>query len=69
MEICKAFAQDYAKYAEYFEDGSEENKAYVKFAKGLTNRRRRESILSDARSIRPISLEKFDMNKTPAKLH
>ncbi|MCL1882226.1 MAG: phage/plasmid primase, P4 family [Defluviitaleaceae bacterium] len=64
MEICKDFAQDYAKYAEYFEDGSEENKAYIKFAKGLTNRRRRESILSDARSIRPISLEKFDMNKT-----
>jgi len=64
MEMCKAFAQDYAKYAEYFEDGSEENKAFIKYAKGLTNRRKREGILSDARSISPISLNKFDKSKT-----
>jgi len=64
MEMCKSFAQDYAKYAELFEDGTEENKAFIKYAKGLTNRRRRESILSDARSINPVSLNRFDKGKT-----
>ena len=64
MEICKAFTQDYAKYASSFEDGSEENKEFIKYAKGLTNRRRRESILSDARSISPVTLNRFDKGKT-----
>ncbi|MCL1883142.1 MAG: phage/plasmid primase, P4 family [Defluviitaleaceae bacterium] len=69
MEMCKGFAQDYAKYAKYFEDGSEENKEFIKYAKGLTNRRRRESILSDARSISPVSLNRFDKSKTLFNCH
>ena len=64
MEVCKNFAESYAKYSEYFEDGSEENKTYIKYAKGLTNRRRREAILSDARSTSPMSLSRFDKSKT-----
>jgi len=64
MELCKSFAQAYAKYAECFDDGSEESKKFVKYAQGLTNRRRREGILSDARSISPVSLNRFDKCKT-----
>ena len=64
MELCKSFAQAYAKYAECFDDGSEESKKFIKYAQGLTNRRRREGILSDARSISPVSLNRFDKSKT-----
>ena len=53
MEMCKAFAQAYAHYAKQFEDDAE-YRAYVKYAIGLTARKKREGILSDARSIRPI---------------
>jgi len=63
MEMCKDFAQNYARYAESFSDGSEESKAYVKYAKGLTGRKKREGILSDARSINPMSLSDFDKDE------
>ena len=63
MELCKAFATAYAKYAQNFEDGSKETDDYIKYAKGLTNRRRRESLLSDARSIKPISINRFDTSR------
>jgi putative DNA primase/helicase len=64
MELCKVFTQAYAKYAEAFDDGSEESKVFTKYATGLTGRKRRERILSDARSIQPMSLSDFDRNKT-----
>jgi putative DNA primase/helicase len=35
----------------------------MKFAKGFTGRKRREGLLSDARSIQPMSLAEFDRNK------
>ena len=63
MELCKGFAQGFAKYAEIVSDGSEESKAYMKYAAGFTGRKRREGILSDARSIQPMSLSEFDRNK------
>jgi putative DNA primase/helicase len=64
MECCKGFTQDYALYAEAFNDGSEDGKAYVKYAKGLTGRTKREGILADARSIQPMNLSEFDCNKS-----
>jgi len=62
-EKCKMFAGAYSKYAEIMDDGSDENKAYLKWAKGMTNRKRRESILSDAKSISPKDPSLFDRNK------
>jgi len=64
MEMCKAFAQDYAKYALYLDDGSDEAKDFTKYARGLTGRRRREALLSDSRSIKPMELKRFDTGKT-----
>jgi len=64
MEMCKEFAQSFAKYAESVNDDSDEGKAFLKYAAGFTNRKRREGILSDARSIQPMSLAEFDRNKT-----
>ena len=63
MECCKGFAQSYAVYAKSFEDGTPESKEFSKYAAGLTSRKRREGILSDARSIEPMSLMEFDKNK------
>ena len=62
-ELCKSFTQAYAEYALSLEDGSPESKAYIKYATGLTNRKRRESIMSDARSIQPLKLSAFDCDK------
>lgn len=63
MEMCKQFAQAFAKYAEIMDDGMEEGKAFMKYANGFTGRKRREGLLSDARSISPMSLNWFDRNK------
>jgi putative DNA primase/helicase len=63
MELCKTFTLAYAQYAKLFEDGSPENKAYIKYAAGLTGRKRREGILSDARSIQPMKLTAFDSDR------
>ena len=64
MELCKKFTQALAKYAENMDDGSEESKAFMKYTAGFTGRKRREGLLSDARSIKPMSLSEFDRNKT-----
>jgi putative DNA primase/helicase len=60
MELCKIFVQSYHNFMEKnrpFDDD------LLKFAKGLHGRKRRENILNDARSIRPMSLSEFDKDK------
>jgi ribosomal protein L37AE/L43A len=58
MEHCKAFADAYNKYiCSVCEDEKVQN-----FAAKLTNCRRRETVLADARSIAPIGLDTFDKN-------
>jgi putative DNA primase/helicase len=69
MEICKSFAQNYAGYSELMDDGSEEGKAFMKYAAGLTGRKRREGLLSDTRSIAPKSLASFDRDKFLINCH
>lgn len=64
MELCKGFTQNFTKYAETADNGSEETKAFMKYAAGLTGRKRREGLLSDARSIQPMSISEFDCNKS-----
>ena len=63
MELCKDFAQNFSKYAELADNGTEESIAFMKYAAGFTGRKRREGLLSDARSIQPMSLSEFDRNK------
>jgi putative DNA primase/helicase len=63
MERCKEFAQAYRKYAESLDDGSEESKAFIKYATGFHTRRKREGLLSDARSIAPKSIANFDRDR------
>ena len=59
MERCKAFADAYGSYiCSSCEDEKAQN-----FATKLTSRRRRETILADARSIAPIGLDTFDRNR------
>jgi putative DNA primase/helicase len=61
MELCKAFVE---AYSEYMKESAPEDKQWmVKFATGLAGRKRREGILSDARSISPMSLTMFDRDK------
>ena len=60
MELCKDFTQAFSKYADEYHSYDEE---FVKYAAKLTNRRNREGILSDARSVAPVSLSDFDRNK------
>jgi putative DNA primase/helicase len=63
MEMCKDFSQAFASYANALDDGSDESKAFIKYATGYHSRRRRESLLSDARSISPKSLNAFDCDR------
>jgi len=44
MEMCKSFVQTLVSYAESVDDGSEESKAFMKYASGLHKRRRREGL-------------------------
>lgn len=53
MELCKDFAQALIAFAESQDDGSDESKLFTKYVTGFHSRRRRESLLSDARSIAP----------------
>jgi putative DNA primase/helicase len=62
MELCKAFVEAYGAYMETAVTEEEKNKA--KFVANLTSRKRREGILSDARSIAPMSLTLFDRDKS-----
>jgi len=59
MEHCKVFADAYSNYiCKVCED-----EKIQAFASKLTNRKRREAILADTRSISPISLDMFDKDK------
>jgi putative DNA primase/helicase len=65
MELCKAFAAGYHAYFKIVcpeEGGDDGDKALLKFAAGLSNRKKRESILKDAQSIEPLNLAAFDRN-------
>ena len=64
MEKCKDFAQALATYAKIADDGSDEGKAFMKFASGFHSRRKREGLLSDARSTAPKTLAHFDRDRT-----
>ena len=63
MEKCKDFVQAFVKYAESRNDGNEKNEDFVKYAAGFHTRRKREGLLSDARSVAPKSLSDFDCDK------
>jgi len=63
MERCKNFVESLAQYAEQIDDGSDESKAFIKYTAGFHSRKRREALLSDARSIAPKSLTAFDRDK------
>jgi len=56
-ELCKGFTQGFSEYALAFHGDDED---FTKYAGKLTSRRNREGILSDARSISPVSLSEFD---------
>ena len=60
MELCKDFTQAYSEYAVIHHADDED---FSKYAAKLTSRRNREGILSDARSIAPVSLSDFDRDK------
>jgi putative DNA primase/helicase len=60
MELCKDFTQAFSEYAGLNHAYDEE---FIKYAGKLTNRRNREGILGDARSIAPVSLSDFDRDK------
>jgi len=63
MELCKSFAQSLVVYAASVNDGSDGSNAFIKHVTGFTGRKRREGLLSDARSIAPKSLDDFDRDK------
>ncbi|MCL2699943.1 MAG: nucleoside triphosphatase, partial [Defluviitaleaceae bacterium] len=60
MELCKSFVQAFDEYARNI-GGKDED--FIKYAAKLKSRRKREGILSDAKSIEPMSLSAFDKNK------
>jgi len=60
MEMCKEFVQDYREYMETYRPFDAECE---KFIEHLHSRRRRESILNDARSVKPMSFSEFDKDK------
>ena len=60
MELCKDFTLAFSEYAAVHHTDDE---AFIKYAAKLTSRRNREGILSDARSIAPVSLSDFDRDK------
>jgi putative DNA primase/helicase len=59
-ELCKDFTQAFSEYAAAHHADDED---FVKYAAKLTSRRNREGILTDARSIAPVSLSAFDRDK------
>ena len=59
MEMCKSFAESFVKYVE----ATANDKTFSKYAASFTGRKRREGILSDARSIKPMNISMFDRNK------
>ena len=63
MERCKDFAEALSQHAGKIDDGSEESTAFIKYVNGFHSRKRREALLSDAKSIAPKSLASFDRDK------
>lgn len=64
MEFCKDFAEGLRAYAENcFMENDNEKKIFIKYASAFHSRRRREGLLSDARSIQPVGLAGFDRDK------
>ena len=63
MERCKDFVQALSTYAKNLGDGGDDSKAYIKYVSGFHSRRRREGLLSDAKSIAPKSLAAFDRDR------
>jgi len=51
------------RYAEIHNAGDADGKAFVQYASGFHSRRRRDGLLSDARSIAPKKLTMFDRDK------
>jgi putative DNA primase/helicase len=60
MEMCKTFATAYSDYAV---NACSDDSDFLKYTAKLANRRNRESVLNDAKSIAPISLSAFDTNR------
>jgi putative DNA primase/helicase len=60
MEMCKTFATAYSDYAIA---ACTDDSDFLKYTAKLANRRNREGILNDAKSIAPLSLSAFDTNK------
>ena len=63
MERCKSFAQAIIRYAELCDAGDHDSKMFMKYVGGFHSRRRREGLLSDARSIDPKPITIFDRDK------
>ncbi|MCL1795060.1 MAG: phage/plasmid primase, P4 family [Oscillospiraceae bacterium] len=60
MELLKDFTQAFCEYAASAQPYDED---FLEWAGKLTNRRNRDGILNDARSIAPMSLSDFDKDK------
>jgi putative DNA primase/helicase len=60
MERCKDFVQNLVKYADSIKGEINNGDDFVTFAKSFHVRRRRESLLHDARSVAPKRLTEFD---------
>lgn len=67
MEFCKNFTQELVAYAEAnmddlnkSSDSGDAGDEFAKYAQSFHKRRRREALLSDARSVAPKSLADFD---------
>ena len=63
MEMCKAFVIALVVHAKSIDDGGDESKAYIKYVSSFHSRRKREGLLSDAKSIMPKSLAHFDSDR------
>jgi putative DNA primase/helicase len=63
MERCKEFAQSLAEYAELKENEIKDGTEFVKYASSFHSRKRRDALLSDARSVEPKKLAEFDIDK------
>ena len=60
MEMCKEFVQAYRSYLykhRFFDEDC------VKYIKNINTRKKRETILNDAKSVYPLSLSAFDKDK------
>ncbi|MFP3154675.1 phage/plasmid primase, P4 family [Lachnospiraceae bacterium ZAX-1] len=60
MEMCKTFVTAYSDYAVA---ACADDSDFLKYTAKLASRRNRESVLGDAKSIAPMSLSAFDVNK------